>query len=138
MASHDAVIDLHGLRHALSVNNAAVISGIQNGSIAVFRNARHDLEKAYPDLYAFFQGIPGRKVYVDVTVQHKARAAVLLEQYGASVFTRKPSISAFQELAAALDDGLTLISADKGLTDLQQIAAKCGVGHNLLVSVVNL
>ena len=138
MASPDAVIDLHGLRRALNGANAAVIAGIQNGSIAVFRNARHDLEKAYPNLYALFQSIPGRKVYVDVTVPHKARAAVLLEQYGASVFTRKPSISAFHELSVALDEGLMLISADKGLFDLQQIATKCGVGHNLLVNVTNL
>lgn len=135
MATPDSVIDLHGLREALSSNNAGILAGIQDGSVAVFRTAREDLEKAYPELYQQFQSIPGRKVYLDVTVPYKARAAILLEQYGASVFSRRPPVSAFEALATALEEGLVLLSAGKGLSNLQQIAAKCGVGHNLLAHV---
>ncbi len=99
--------------------------------MAVFRSAREELEKAYPELYEVFRNIPGRKAYVDITVGHKAGAAILLERYGASVFSAKPPITAFHYLAAAREEGLVLISAGKGLSDVQQIVGKCGLGHNM-------
>lgn len=106
--------------------------------MAVFRSAREELEKAYPDLYEVFRNIPGRKHYVDVTIGHKAGAAVLLEMYGASIFSAKPPISAFHYLAAAREEGLVLVSSGKGLADVQQIISKCGIGHNIVSDVTNV
>lgn len=109
-----------------------MISGIQDGSITIFRSAREDLEKNYPDLYEKFKEISGKKAYIDIRVGHRAAAAALLEKYGASIFTAKPSRAAFQHLAASQVEGLVLISSGKGFADVQQIACKCGVGHNLI------
>lgn len=138
MATPQYVLDLHGLRDALHTGNSNVLAGIEDGSIAIFRRAREDLEKSYPDLYDQFRSISARKIYIDISVGHKAAAAALLESYGASIFSAKPAIAAFHHLAASQAEGLVLISSGKGFADVQQIAAKCGIGHNSITRAADI
>lgn len=128
-------IDLHGLKFALEQRSNRVISAIQDGEIAVIRSARADLEKLYPPLYKQFQAIPGKKVYLDIGAKHKAASALLLERYGATIFTAKPNVAIFHHLALVRVEGVKLVSAGKALSDAQQVAKRCGMPGDVVANI---
>lgn len=91
------VMDLHGIRAALSSKNnkirSTVIDGIQSGDIQLVKGVSEELKAIDEGLYADFQTIKPKK-YMKIKVAHQSYAQMLSEQHGVSFFARLLLLSA--------------------------------------------
>lgn len=124
------VMDLHGIRAALSSKNnqtkSAVIDGIQSGDIQLVKGVSEELKAIDEDLYKDFQQIKPKK-YMKIRVSHQSHAQMLSEQHGSGIFGSFPPSERFECLALCMKEGLELVSAPKALKEYKGIVSKCSI-----------
>lgn len=124
------VMDLHGIRAALSTKNnqtrAAVIDGIQSGDIHLVKGVSEELKAVDEELYTDFQTIKPKK-YMKIRSAHQAHAQMLSEQHGSSIFGSFPPSERFECIALCIKEGLELVSASKALKEYKGIVSKCSL-----------
>lgn len=124
------VIDLHGIREALTTrSNAAkarIIDAIQSGEMLIMRSVSDELSAAFPALWDDFTAIKPRK-YFTSTMAVYAAAGSMQAAHGTSLLGGMPDYAHFEAVAAARIQKCKLISGGKALGHCQDIAAKCGI-----------
>lgn len=124
-ASPKWVIDLHGMKEALTTKKnsvrSAIVDAIECGDMHILRHVSPELKELYPGVYADFQQIKNKK-YVTVSVAAGAAAAIMMESSGANPLGGMPLVDRFEALAAARTTGCCLVSAGKAHSDCVTIA----------------
>lgn len=131
------VIDLHGIREALTTKSnakALIIDAIQSGEMLVMRSVQDELKDLYEDLWTAFVDIKPKK-YVNTTPAVSDVAAQLQEAHGCSVLGGVPSFAHFEAVALARTQKCQLVSAGKGLNDCKGIAKSCGLPVDTVVGI---
>lgn len=135
------VMDLHGIRSALNSKNnqvrATVIDGIQSGDILLIKGVSEELKKADDLAYKEFATIKPKK-YIPVLSRHQAHGAMLAEQYGSSFFSSDPPAERFESVSLCMNEGLTLVSADKAHKEYKKIVATCVVNGMTVMDITEL
>jgi hypothetical protein len=124
------VIDLHGIKEALTTRSNAIKArirdAIQAGEMLVMRSVQDELKNAYPTLWKEFVTIKPRK-YVDTGLAGYAAATALQEMHGSGVLGGLPSFAHFEAVTVAQSHKCKLISAGKALNHCKNIAKGCGI-----------
>ena len=124
------VIDLHGIKEALTTRSNAVRArirdAIQSGEMLVMRSVQEELKNAYPELWKEFVTIKPRH-YVDTGMAGHAAATALQEMHGSGVLGGIPSFAHFEAVIVARSNKCRLVSAGKALDHCLSIANKCGL-----------
>lgn len=135
------VMDLHGIRAAMSSTNnqtrSAVIDGIQSGDIQLFKGVSEELKAIDEDLYADFQTIKPKK-YMKIKAAHQSHAQMLSEQHGSSIFGSFPPSERFECVALCMKEGLELVSAPKALKEYKGIISKCSLNGLVVKDISEL
>jgi hypothetical protein len=132
-----SIIDLHGIREALTTRSNAktrIIDALQSGDMLVMRSVQHELKALYPTLWADFVDIKPKK-YVDSTVAVSALAAHLQEVHGTSLLGGVPDFAHFEAVALARSLKCKLVTAGKALANCKSIASKCGLPKSGIMSI---
>lgn len=135
------VMDLHGIRAAMSSTNnqirSAVIEGIQSGDIQLFKGVSDELKAIDEDLYTDFQTIKPKK-YVKIKTAHQSHGQMLSEQHGSSIFGSFPPSERFECVALCVKEGLELVSAPKALKEYKGIISKCALNGLIVKDISEL
>ncbi|OAN77221.1 hypothetical protein A8B82_13555 [Sulfitobacter sp. EhC04] len=135
------VMDLHGIRAALSTANnqikSTVIDGIQSGDIQLFKGVSEELKAIDEDLYADFQTIRPKK-YMKIKAAHQSHAQMLSEQHGSGLFGSFPPSERFECVALCMKEGLELVSAPKALKEYKGIVSKCALNGLIVRDISEL
>jgi len=135
------VIDLHGIKEALTTRSNAIKArirdAIQSGEMLVMRSVQTDLKNAFPELWKEFTSIKPR-TYVDTGMAGYAAATALQEMHGSGVLGGIPSFTHFEAITVARANKCTLISAGKALTHCKGIAKGCGIPSGQVAGIENV
>jgi len=132
------IIDLHGIRDALTTKNnavrSAVIDAIQTGEMNIVRSVSEELKAIDPIVYKDFQNIKPKK-YTKITVGHISTAALLTQTYGASILGSVPPPERFEVLALCHAQGLSLVTSGKAQKECKAIAKKCKMNGTAVLGI---
>ncbi len=124
------VIDLHGIREALTTRSNAsktrVIEAIESGEMLIMRSVSDELRAAFPGLWADFNAIKPKK-YFTSTMAVYAAAGTLQAAHGTTLLGGMPDFAHFEAVAAARNLKCKLVSGGKALGHCNDIAIKCGI-----------
>ncbi|WP_443970428.1 hypothetical protein [Sphingobium sp. CR28] len=135
------VIDLHGIKEALTTRSNAVRArirdAIQSGEMLVMRSVQNELKNGFPDLWKEFVTIKPR-TYVDTGMAGYAAATALQESHGSSLLGGMPSFAHFEAVTVARSNGCQLVSAGKALSHCLSIAKKCGLPKGGIAEITDV